>query len=236
VKSANRGESPIIQTWKALTVPTDEILREARGVPRRVDAAAAPDNLPPMTALSTSHALLTVEEFLAAEPGYEMKHEYLGGMVYVMAGASTPHNTIAANLMGALVSRLRGRRCQAFGSDMKARLSVSGTTYFYYPDAMIFCGTTGLGPSWCERPSVIFEILSDSTRSIDEREKRMAYLTLPSLDAYVRIEQERREVVIEHRTNAGWERAVLAADAVVSLPTVGVEFPVAELYERLPLA
>lgn len=189
-----------------------------------------------MTAVSTSHALLTVEEFLAAEPSYEVKHEYLGGMVYAMAGASTPHNTISTNLITAIGSRLRGRQCQAFGSDMKARLSVSGTTYFYYPDAMIFCGTHGLGPSWCERPSVIFEILSDSTRSIDEREKRMAYLTLPSLDAYVRIEQDRREVVIERRTNEGWQREVLAADAVVSLPTVAVEFPVAELYERLPLA
>ena len=189
-----------------------------------------------MTALSTSHTLLTVEEFLAAEPGYEVKHEYLGGMVYAMAGASNDHNTIAMNLYGALHARLRGRQCQAFGSDMKMRLTISTTTYFYYPDAMIFCGTTGLGPSWCERPSVIFEILSESTRSIDEREKRMAYLTLPSLDAYVRIEQERREVVIERRTNAGWQREVLAADGIVRLPTVEVEFPVAELYERLPLA
>ncbi len=188
-----------------------------------------------MTAPSSSHALLSVEEFLAAEPSYEVKHEYLGGMVYEMAGASTPHITITANLMGALVARLRGRQCQAFGSDMKMRLSVSATTYFYYPDAMIFGGTAGLGPSWCERPSVIFEILSESTRSIDEREKRMAYLTLASLDAYVRIEQERREVVIERRTNEGWQREILAADGLVSLPTVGVDFPVAELYERLPL-
>ena len=189
-----------------------------------------------MTAVSTSHALLTVEEFLAAEPSYEVKHEYLGGMVYRVPEVRTPHVVISTNLCGALGTRLRGRQCQAFGSDMKARLAVSGTTYFYYPDAMIFCGTHGLGPSWCERPSVIFEILSDNTRSIDEREKRMAYLTLPSLDAYVRIEQDRREVVIERRTNAGWQREVLAADAVVSLPTVAVEFPVAELYERLPLA
>ncbi len=189
-----------------------------------------------MTALSTSHALLTVEEFLAAEPSYEVKHEYLGGRVYEMAGASTPHITITMNLSVAIGTRLRGRQCQAFGSDMKMRLCVSGSTYFYYPNAMIFCGTTGLGPSWCERPSVIFEILSESTRSIDEREKRMAYLTLPSLDAYVRIEQERREVVIERRTNAGWQREVLAADGLVCLPTVEVEFPVAELYDRLALA
>ena len=196
----------------------------------------APLNLPAMTDLSSSHALLTVEEFLAAEQSYEVKHEYLGGLVYARDDAATPHCTIATNLCGDLGSRLRGRQCQAFGSDMKLRLSVSATTYFYYPDAMIFCGGTGLGPSWCERPTVVFEILSESTRSIDEREKRMAYLTLPSLDAYFRIEQERREVVIERRTNAGWQREVLAADAIVRLPTVEVEFPVAELYERLPLA
>lgn len=101
---------------------------------------------------------------------------------------------------------------------------------------MIFCGSEGLGPSWCERPSVVFEILSESTRTIDEREKRMAYLSLPSLDAYVRIEQERCEVVVEYRTNEGWRREVLGCEAVVRLPTVGVEFPVVELYERLAVS
>jgi Uma2 family endonuclease len=189
-----------------------------------------------MTAIASSQALLTVEEFLAAEPHYVEKHEYLGGMVYAMAGASLEHNVISTNLVTALGSRLRGRRCQAFGADLKVRMLLSSSTYFYYPDAMIVCGSAGLGASWCERPSVLFEILSESTRAVDEREKRMAYLTLPSLDAYVRIEQERREVVIEHRAPEGWRREVLGADGIVKLPTVEVEFPVAELYERLNLA
>lgn len=188
-----------------------------------------------MTALSAHHELLTVEEFLAAEPGYFEKHEYLGGMVYAMAGASTAHNTINTNLTGTLFNQLRGRRCQAFSSEMKARLQLSGSTYFYYPDAMIVCGGAGLGASWCEQPSVIFEIISESTRSHDERDKRMGYLTLPSLDAYVRIEQDRREIVVERRTPAGWQLEVLTADGVVHLPTVEVEFPVADLYERLPI-
>jgi len=188
-----------------------------------------------MTALASSkQELMTVEEFLAAEPGYSEKHEYLGGMVYAMAGASTVHNTIAANLSLALGNRLRGRRCQNFGSDQKVRLELFGTTYFYYPDAMIVCGKAGLGASWSERPSVIFEIISESTRNHDEREKRMAYLTIPSLDAYILIEQERREVVVEYRDPEGWKREVLGADGIVRLPTVEVEFPVAELYERLP--
>ena len=189
-----------------------------------------------MPAIPSSQVLLSVEEFLAAEPSYFEKHEYLGGMVYAMAGASTTHNGIAMNLYGALFNRLRGSRCRAFGSDMKARFHLSGSTYFYYPDAMIVCGNAGLGASWCERPSVIFEIISESTRSNDERDKRMGYLTIPSLDAYVRIEQDRREVVIERRAPEGWQFEVLGAGDAVRLPTVEVEFPVAELYERLPLS
>jgi len=189
-----------------------------------------------MTAIAASQGLLTVEEFLAAEPRYSEKHEYLGGMVYAMAGASTPHNVISTNLITALGSRLRGRRCQVFGPDMKLRLLLSGSTYFYYPDAMVVCGNAGIGASWCDEPSVIFEILSESTRSIDEREKRIAYLSLPSLDAYVRIEQERQEVVIEYREPEGWRREVLRGDAILLLPTVEVEIPVTELYERLSVA
>ena len=189
-----------------------------------------------MTAPATGHELMTVEKFLDAEPSYAEKHEYLGGMVYAMAGASTAHNIISTNLTVALGSRLRGRRCQNFGPDLKLRLRLSGSTYFYYPDAMIVCGQAGVGPSWCERPSVLFEIISESTRDHDEREKRMAYLTVPSLDAYVRIEQDRREVVIDRRAPEGWLREVIGTDGVIRLPTVEVEFPVSELYERLQLA
>ncbi len=57
---------------------------------------------------------------------------------------------------------------------------------------------------WRERPAAFFEIPSESTRHIDEREKRTAYLQLPSLEAYVRIEQERAEVIVERRTPEGW--------------------------------
>ncbi len=95
--------------------------------------------------------------------------------------------------------------------------------------------TGGHGTSWCEKPSVIFEIISENTRHIDEREKRMAYSTIPSLEAYVLIEQDRREVVIDHRSANGLRREVLDAGGIVKLPTVGVEFAVADLYERLGL-
>ena len=187
-----------------------------------------------MPAIFGQSVLMTVEEFLDAEPHYEVKHEYLGGMVYAMAGASTPHNEIASNLSGILYTRLRGKPCKVFGSDMKVRLNISGSSYFYYPDAMIVCNRTGLGASWCERPMVIFEILSESTRSTDEREKSTAYLSVPDLAAYVMIEQETQRIIIEHRVPTGWSRELVeGADAIVRLAAVDVEFPLGELYERV---
>jgi Uma2 family endonuclease len=177
---------------------------------------------------------MSVEDFLAAETQYAEKHEYLGGAVYAMAEASTAHNVIAMNLYEILHAGLRGHRCQAFGSDMKVRLSLAEDTYFYYPDAMVVCEKAGLGPSWCERPSVLFEILSPGTRSIDDREKRMAHRTIPSLDAYVTIESEQMEAVVEYRDFQGWRREVFnGKDALVRLPTAEIEFTLTELYERL---
>jgi Uma2 family endonuclease len=189
-----------------------------------------------MTALAVSDALLSVESYLASEERSDVKHEYLAGVPHAMAGASLEHNGIVSNLAGILYNRLRAGQCRNFGSDMKLKVNLSATTYFYYPDAMIVCGGAGVGPSWCEAPRVIFEVLSEAARIIDEREKRMAYLTLSGLDAYVRIEQDQRLVVVDRRAEGEWTREVLRGpDAVLRLPTVQVEFPIAELYERLDL-
>lgn len=179
---------------------------------------------------------LTVDEFLASEHLSDVKYEYLGGVIHAMAGASDPHNRISINLTSALHTRLRGRRCEPFGPDMKVRLQYlsSASTYFYYPDAMVACNPTDGGNGWREQPAALFEIISESTRQIDEREKRTAYLNLGSLQAYVRLEQDRPEAVVERRTLEGWKlERITGLDAVVSLPGLEIELPLAELYERV---
>ena len=177
---------------------------------------------------------ISEEEYLETELRSEFKREYLGGVVYAMAGASEPHNIIAANLMGMLYARLRGKPCQSFGSDMKVRLLPLDSTYYYYPDAMIACDPTDSGHGWRERPSALFEIITEETRRIDEREKRLAYLQLSTLEAYLRIEQNRAEVVVERRTPEGWKTERLSGlEAVVCLPALEIELPLAELYERI---
>ncbi len=189
-----------------------------------------------MSANVLSDPYLTVEEYLASEERSEIKREYLGGSVYAMAGASESHNHIASNLVGMLRNQLRSRRCASFGSDMRVRMHRQSpdAVYFYYPDAMVACNPADVGNGWREQPAALFEIISESTRQIDEREKRSAYLQLPSLEAYVRIEQGRPEAVVESRTLEGWKRERIIGEAgVIRLPTLEIELPLAELYERV---
>ena len=187
-----------------------------------------------MSAIASRQPEMTVEEYLADEERSEVKREYLGGVVYAMAGASEAHNLIAMNLYAALHGALRGKPCQAFSSDMKVRLRPLDSTYFYYPDAMVACDPTDSGHGWRERPTALFEIISEDTRRVDEREKRVPYLQLPSLQFYVRIEQKRAEVIIDRRTADGWTSERLQGlEAVLRLPSLGIELPLADLYERV---
>ncbi len=181
--------------------------------------------------------IITVDEYLESELQAEVKHEYLGATVYSRAGASEAHNVIAMNLYAALGTQLRGKPCQPFGSDMKLRINLFGDFDFYYPDAMIACDSTdGVGHGWRERPTVLFEIISEETRRIDQREKRLAYLQIASLEAYIRIEQARAEVLAEVRAGAAWKTTRLSGpDAKLELTTLGIDLPLAELYERVRL-
>jgi Uma2 family endonuclease len=92
-----------------------------------------------MTAVRQPSSLLSIEDYLAGEEQPGVKHEYLGGVVHAMAGASNRHNIIASNFLGALIARFRGKSCQPFNSDTKVRITFPDHTRFYYPDAMVVC-------------------------------------------------------------------------------------------------
>src|SRR5438132_2278002 len=119
--------------------------------------------------------LLSAEDYLAGELTSPIKHEYLGGVVYAMAGARNAHNLIATNIIGALCARLRGRPCRPFNSDTKVRVRLTTQVRFYYPDASVVCRANPQTDSFQDDPAVLFEVLSHSTRRIDEGEKKDAY-------------------------------------------------------------
>jgi Uma2 family endonuclease len=178
--------------------------------------------------------VISVEDYLAGELVSPVKHEYLGGVVYAMAGARNAHNVIATNVLGSLHARLRGRPCQPFNSETKIRVRLPTHVRFYYPDASVVCHSNPPDDSFQDQPVVIVEVLSKKTRRTDEGEKKDAYLTIPTLSAYLLVEQEMATVVVHRRTEQGFVREVYQGQsAIVPLPEIDAELPLAEIYDRV---
>lgn len=178
---------------------------------------------------------ISVEEYLAGELVSEVKHEYLGGEVHAMAGGTIRHSAIATNVTVALGSALRGKPCRPFNSDLKVRIELPGHTRFYYPDAMVTCDPSRDSDQWEDRPVVIVEVLSESTRRIDLTEKRDAYLTIPTLKALIFIEPDLLHATVYRRNPAGCflseDRSGL--DAIIPLPEIEASLPLSEVYEGI---
>ncbi len=108
---------------------------------------------------------------------------------------------------------------------------------FYYPDVLVACDSTDNAPYYRERPTVIFEVLSPETERTDRREKAIAYRQLPSLEAYVLVEQERMALTVLRRAEVGWRAEQLQGpDAVLRLPSLGIDLPLERIYERTEIA
>jgi Uma2 family endonuclease len=177
---------------------------------------------------------VSVEDYLASELNSPIKHEYVAGSVYAMAGGRNVHNTIKCNTCSRLHFRLRGRPCCACDSDTKIRVRTGNQVHFYYPDTSVTCEPNPPHDSFQDKPVVVFEVLSRSTRRIDLVEKKDVYLTIPSLKVYVVVEQDSPTVVAFRRTDAEFVRETYSGmDAVLPLPEIETELPLADVYERV---
>jgi Uma2 family endonuclease len=133
--------------------------------------------------------LLTIDEYLAFEKDSPVRHEYVGGELVAMAGASDRHNRVAGNIYALLWPALRGGPCRIYMSDMKMQIS---DDQIFYPDVMVTCDPEDNGEYIKKRPCLIIEVLSPSTASIDRREKLVAYRRIESLQAYIVLYQDQK--------------------------------------------
>ena len=181
------------------------------------------------------HSHVSVDDYLAGETDSSIKHEYLGGVVHAMAGATNRHNRIASNALATLIGNLRGHPCEAFNSDTKVRIELINQTRFYYPDAMVVCQKSKDSEHFQQWPAVIVEVLSESTRRADLQEKKEAYLTIPSLKFLILVEPDEPILVIYRRSPDGgfFKEDYAGLDAVVPLPEIEMELKVSEIYDRL---
>jgi Uma2 family endonuclease len=176
---------------------------------------------------------VSVEDYLQGELISEVRHEYLGGEIYAMVGASDRHNLITGNLFAALRPLVRGTPCQVFVSDMKVRLNVAGEDVFYYPDLVLSCDPQDRATYYRNRPCLIVEVLSEATARLDRREKLLAYTSIESLQEYLLLSQDRREAEL-HRRRDGW-RVTRFTEGAVPLACLDTEIALATLYEDVGL-
>ncbi|MES2441121.1 MAG: Uma2 family endonuclease [Verrucomicrobiota bacterium] len=190
-----------------------------------------------MTAVKQPH-FITIEDYLAGEEISGVKHEYIGGTVHAMAGATNQHNSIATSALLALGAQLKGKACQPFNSDTKIRIEFSDHTRLYHPDAMVVCETKSATDHFQDRPVVIVEVLGDSTRRTDLGEKRDAYLTISTLKVLLFIEPDSPSVLAYRRKPEGGfaSEQYTGLEDVIPLPEIEADLPLAEVYERVKLS
>jgi len=174
---------------------------------------------------------LSVDDYLAGEEVSEVKHEYLGGNAYAMAGATTEHNQISMNIAFAFRTHLTGKRCRVFMSDVKVRLTTVGEDAFYYPDVMVGCDPRDTHQLYLLFPKVIVEVSSESTERLDRGEKRLAYQTLESLEEYLIVAQDRAEVTIFRRTNKWAPETTAGLGQKVTLQCFDLALLLSAVYE-----
>ena len=80
---------------------------------------------------------ISPEDYLAGEALSPIRHEYVAGEVFTMAGATEEHATIALNLAALLRAQVRGGPCRVYIADMKLRVEAADA--FFYPDVFVTC-------------------------------------------------------------------------------------------------
>ncbi len=174
---------------------------------------------------------MSAADYLAFEESSAVKHEFVGGEIHAMSGASLAHNKIAGNIYSTLRAALRGGPCQVFMADVKVRLEAARDEYFYYPDVVVSCHPTGADTHVLRFPTVVFEVLSPATEAIDRREKLANYRLAQTLEEYVLVAQDRREVAIFRRA-LGWQGEIFTApEARVEFQSLKQAMAVAAIYE-----
>jgi Uma2 family endonuclease len=177
---------------------------------------------------------ISVEDYLAGEQRARLKHEYVAGMIYAMAGGTYAHDLVASNVLGELHAQLKGKPCRALNSDSKVRIQSGTQTRFYYPDASVVCGENVLDGVFQDKPTVIVEVLSETTRRTDEGEKLEACQKISTLNVYVMFEQEIVGTIVYRRTGKVFQREVYSdLAAVIPLPEIDAELRLASVYEEV---
>ena len=182
---------------------------------------------------------ITPEEYLHRERKAEFRSEYFRGEMFAMAGASANHNLIVLNAGSHLREQLKKKPCRVYPNDLKLRIESTGL--YTYPDLSVVCGEPQLESDSGEvllNPVVLVEVLSDSTEAYDRGKKFEHYRTIPSLQHYVLIAQDRHSIdCFTRSTDGSWNlTSCQGLDGKIKLDAVDSELIGAEVYDKVVFA
>jgi Uma2 family endonuclease len=183
-------------------------------------------------------AYITPEEYLRLERQAEYKSEYVNGEIFAMSGASRKHNLVAGNIVAELNRQLRGKPCEVYPSDM--RVKVTATGLYTYPDVVVVCGEPKFEDEYVDtllNPTLLVEVLSQSTERYDRIAKSSYYRTLDSLAEHLLVAQD--EVRLEQyvkQANGQWLLFECSSlDKVVELPSISCSLALRDVYDKVSL-
>ncbi len=176
-----------------------------------------------------SNDLISVEDYLKFELVSEVKHEFIDGQVYAMAGASANHDRISVNILRKFGNHLENSTCEPFTSDMKLKTS---TGNFRYPDCMVICDKDDENKFYKTKPVILVEVISRSTRKIDKKDKLLEYINISSLQEYVIIEQDVVDIEVFRRSNHWRNNHYFLGDEIV-FESIDLTLSVEEIYHRV---
>jgi Uma2 family endonuclease len=182
-------------------------------------------------ALSKDYQYISREEYLQGEKNSQIKHEYINGEVYAMAGASKAHIIIGGNIFVLLRNHLRGHRCFPYSSDMKVH--IESKNVYYYPDLVVTCDERDREDDYVLfYPKFIVEVLSKTTEAFDRGNKFADYGQLETLEEYVLISQDIMRVESFRRNSEGqWVLYRFEEGDEIKLTSVNFSCSVSAIYE-----
>ena len=172
---------------------------------------------------------MTLAEFLEWEERQELRWEFDGFEPLAMTGGTSAHAAIQVNIAIAVGGRLRGKPCRLFNNDLKIQAAGS----IRYPDAFVVCTPVPRDATVVTDPVVVFEVLSPSTAGTDIGVKNLEYRDTPSIRRYVILAQDSPTATVFERAGDDWIGHVLSRDAVLAMPEIGIDVPLAEFFEGM---
>ncbi len=206
---------------------------EPRALPR---STLDPEPIEGETMPSQTRPGLTAARYLELERKAETRSEFLDGEVFAMSGASRRHNLICLNVAAELRAQLKARRCEVYASDM--RVKVGATGLYTYPDVVVVCDEPEFEDAELDtllNPILLAEVLSKTTADYDRGGKFEHYRSLPSLEEYLLVAQDRPHLAhyLRQGDHAWLLSEVEGPEAEMALPAIACNLALAEVYAKV---